>query len=262
MDCDDVYEIENPVERLIKQVKNTLVKVLPDLEYTNNNGPAYIDYKFKKTPDFMVDVIMREYQILGLNWLIYLKDHKLNGILADEMGLGKTIQTISLLGYLFHCKEKSNPHLIICPKSTLQNWMDEINRWCPFLRTFFLFGPKHERQDVFKKLQTRAYDILVTSYTIATKEHGTLKKINWNYVVLDEGHTIKNWQTVVFNTLNSIKSNSRLILTGTPVSNNLQELWTLLNYLNPTIFCEAYDLKEFLHTSNLVSKTSIMDQLK
>ena len=89
---------------------------------------------------------MREYQIAGLNWMIRLFDHGINGILADEMGLGKTLQTISLLGYLAEYRGVTGPHMVVVPKSTLGNWMNEFKRWCPMIRTFKFHGNAEERE--------------------------------------------------------------------------------------------------------------------
>lgn len=88
---------------------------------------------------------MRDYQVRGLNWMVSLYENGINGILADEMGLGKTLQTISLLGFMKHYKNVPGPHIVIVPKSTLQNWMNEFSKWCPSLRTLCLIGGQEER---------------------------------------------------------------------------------------------------------------------
>lgn len=100
---------------------------------------------FEGSPSFIQGGTMRDYQVRGLNWMISLYDKGLSGILADEMGLGKTVQTISLLGYLKHFRGINGPHLIIAPKSTLPNWMNELERWCPTLKSICLIGSKDDR---------------------------------------------------------------------------------------------------------------------
>lgn len=110
--------------------------------------PDYIT-SFKDSPDYIQGGTMRDYQVRGLNWMISLYEKGLSGILADEMGLGKTVQTISLLGYLKHYRDIKGPHLIIAPKSTLPNWMNELNRWCPSLKSICLIGSKEDRVNFF-----------------------------------------------------------------------------------------------------------------
>ena len=104
-----------------------------------------ISFNFEVSPPYITGGTMRDYQIQGLNWLISLYSNGINGILADEMGLGKTLQTISFLGYLFHHLDVKGPHLIIVPKSTLHNWVSEVNRWCPSLKAILFHGDKDER---------------------------------------------------------------------------------------------------------------------
>ncbi|KAL5012096.1 hypothetical protein ScPMuIL_010647 [Solemya velum] len=99
--------------------------------------------RFEKSPSYIKFGVMRDYQIRGLNWMISLYEHGINGILADEMGLGKTLQTISLLGYMKHYRHIPSPHLVICPKSTLANWVAEFKRWCPTIRLYVLLVTKN-----------------------------------------------------------------------------------------------------------------------
>ena len=124
---------------------------------------------------------MRSYQLDGLNWMIKLHEHGINGILADEMGLGKTLQTISLLGYLKESRDISGPHLIITPKSTLTNWANECARWCPLLKVVKLTGDKNARA----KLRAAHFDVeddfdvCLTTYESAIQEKASLQKLVW-----------------------------------------------------------------------------------
>ncbi|KAG5462107.1 MAG: SNF2 family N-terminal domain-containing protein, partial [Olpidium bornovanus] len=187
---------------------------------------------------------MREYQVQGLNWMISLFHNGINGILADEMGLGKTLQTIAFLGYLKHFLNIPGPHLVIVPKSTLHNWVKEFNRWVPDLDVMSLHGDKNDRAAIVKDvLLGNKFDICVTSYEMCLREKSHLKKFAWQYIVIDEAHRIKNENSMLSQIVREFNSKNRLLLTGTPLQNNLHELWALLNYLLPDVFSssEAFD---------------------
>ncbi len=130
---------------------------------------------------------MRAYQLEGLNWLLKLHEHKINGILADEMGLGKTLQTISLLGYLKQAGT-AGPHLVIAPKATLTNWYKEVERWCPSLKAFKLHGDKRARDRLRGEYLDKpgSFDVCITTYEVVIQEKGVLSKIVWKYLVIDE----------------------------------------------------------------------------
>ena len=137
---------------------------------------------------------MRAYQLEGLNWMIKLHEHGINGILADEMGLGKTLQTISLLGYLKESRGISGPHLIITPKSTLTNWANECARWCPLLKVIRLQGDKATRAKIRAAHFDVAddFDVCLTTYESVIQEKAAIEKLVWRYVIIDEAHRIKN----------------------------------------------------------------------
>lgn len=180
---------------------------------------------------------MRSYQLEGLNFLIGLFERGLNGILADEMGLGKTLQTISLLGFLRQYKGITGPHLVIVPKSTLGNWMKEIKQWCPDICAIKFHGNQEERIYQMQNLvQYGKFDVLVTSYEIVIREKNHLRKFSWRYLIIDEAHRIKNENAQLSQTVRMLTSQARLLITGTPLQNNLHELWALLNFLLPDVF--------------------------
>ena len=148
--------------------------------------------RFTESPPYIKFGKMRDYQVRGLNWMIGLFENGINGILADEMGLGKTLQSISILGYLQHYQKISGPHLVIVPKSTLQNWANEFARWCPSLRVIMLNGTKEERANFIKDTVNRGeWDVLLTTYEQVIAERTPLKKIYFRYLVIDEAHRIK-----------------------------------------------------------------------
>lgn len=183
---------------------------------------------------------LRPYQVEGLNFLIGLHERGLNGILADEMGLGKTLQTISLLGFLRQYKNIKGPHLIIVPKSTLGNWMNEIKFWCPDIVAIRFHGNQEERKHIATNLiKYGKFDAVVTSYEVVTKEKNHLNKFNWRYLIIDEAHRIKNENSLLSQVVRLFTAQGRLLITGTPLQNNLHELWALLNFLLPDVFSSA-----------------------
>lgn len=199
-----------------------------------------------ESPSFVQEGTLREYQVQGLNWLISLYENRLSGILADEMGLGKTLQTISFLGYLRYIKNIDGPFIIIVPKSTLDNWRREFAKWTPEVNVVVLHGTKEERQDLIQnRLLNADFDVLVTSFEMVIREKTYLKKFRWEYVVVDEAHRIKNEDSSLSQILRLFYSKNRLLITGTPLQNNLHELWALLNFLLPDVFGDSEVFNEW-----------------
>ena len=136
---------------------------------------------------------LRDYQLDGLNWMISLFETGLNGILADEMGLGKTIQTISLVSFLKEFKQVNGYHLIIMPKSVVGNWMQEFKRWMPCCRVVNLIARKEAREDILRnELQAGKFDVCITTFEGVRICMSALMKFNWEYIIIDEAHKIKN----------------------------------------------------------------------
>lgn len=204
----------------------------------------------------MMKATLKEYQLTGMQWLVNLYEQGINGILADEMGLGKTIQAIALLGYLAEEKSTWGPFIVIAPSSTLSNWIDELERFAPQLTAQPYWGSLEDRQVLRKNLQNSklhskdnaAFHVLVTSYEILAKDEKYFRRITWHFMVLDEAQAIKSSQSQRWKMLLSFQCRNRLLLTGTPVQNNMQELWALLHFIMPTLF----DSQE--HFSNWFSK--------
>ncbi|KAK2411987.1 putative ATP-dependent DNA helicase CHR12 [Trifolium repens] len=205
---------------------------------------------------------MRDYQLAGLNWLIRLYENGINGILADEMGLGKTLQTISLLGYLHEFRGITGPHMVVAPKSTLGNWMNEIRRFCPTLRAIKFLGSPDERKHIREDLLVAGkFDVCVTSFEMVIKEKTTLRRFSWRYVIIDEAHRIKNENSLLSKTMRLYNTNYRLLITGTPLQNNLHELWSLLNFLLPEIFSSAETFDEWFQISGENDQQEVVQQL-
>ncbi|TKA68796.1 hypothetical protein B0A49_09148 [Cryomyces minteri] len=199
---------------------------------------------FRESPSFIKGGEMRDYQVAGLNWLISLHENGISGILADEMGLGKTLQTISFLGYLRFVEGIRGPHLVVVPKSTLDNWKREFTRWIPEINVLVLQGAKDERHELINdRLIDENFDVCITSYEMILREKSHLKKFAWEYIIIDEAHRIKNETSSLAQVIRLFNSRNRLLITGTPLQNNLHELWALLNFLLPDVFgdAEAFD---------------------
>lgn len=208
--------------------------------------------RFEKSPHYIKGGTMRDYQIRGLNWMISLYENGISGILADEMGLGKTLQTISLLGFLKHFRNKPGPHMVIVPKSTISNWTMEFERWCPSIRVVTLIGSKDQRADVIRDVMMPGeWDVCITSFEVVIIEKATFKKFNWKFVVIDEAHRIKNEKSRLSTIVRQFRSTNRLLLTGTPLQNNLHELWALLNFLLPDVFNSSDDFDSWFNANNL-----------
>lgn len=214
--------------------------------------------RFDVTPWYVKGGEMRDYQIRGLNWLINLGLTNTNGILADEMGLGKTLQTISLLGYIKHYRGKSGPFLVIVPKSTLSNWVNEVNKWVPSLHPVCLIGSADERARVIREeIVPGNWDVLITSYEMCIKEKNLLRRYNFVYLVIDEAHRIKNEKSKLSEVVRMFNSQNRLLITGTPLQNNLHELWALLNFLMPKMFQSSDTFDELFNSYSLQEETLV-----
>ncbi|XP_068034277.1 helicase SRCAP-like isoform X1 [Anomalospiza imberbis] len=191
---------------------------------------------------------LREYQHIGLDWLVTMYEKKLNGILADEMGLGKTIQTISLLAHLACEKGSWGPHLIIVPTSVMLNWEMELKRWCPSFKILTYYGAQKERR--LKRqgwTKPNAFHVCITSYKLVLQDHQAFRRKNWKYLILDEAQNIKNFKSQRWQSLLNFNSQRRLLLTGTPLQNSLMELWSLMHFLMPSVFQSHREFREWFH---------------
>lgn len=192
---------------------------------------------------------LKEYQVKGLQWMISLYNNNLNGILADEMGLGKTIQTISLITYLIERKHQTGPYLVIVPLSTLTNWNLEFEKWAPSVSRIVYKGPPNVRKTQQDKIRQGRFQVLLTTYEYVIKDRPLLSKIKWFHMIVDEGHRMKNSNSKLSATISQhYNTRFRLILTGTPLQNNLGELWAMLNFVLPNIFKSVKTFDEWFNT--------------
>jgi SWI/SNF-related matrix-associated actin-dependent regulator of chromatin subfamily A member 5 len=202
--------------------------------------------------------------------MIRLQKNGINGILADEMGLGKTLQSISILAYMYEFSHIPGPHLVMVPKSTLSNWCNEFSRFCPSFRILRFHGSREERHEIVvnhlkpaAKAEERDWDVCITTYEIVNLEKAPLTKIAWRYLIIDEAHRLKNEASQFSTTVRLLTTQHRLLLTGTPLQNNLHELWALLNFLLPDVFASSEQFDEWfnLDISDTEMKQRIISQL-
>ena len=225
---------------------------------SDEEGGPKVDYyevahrikeEVKAQASILVGGTLKEYQVKGLQWMISLYNNNLNGILADEMGLGKTIQTISLITYLIEKKKQNGPYLVIVPLSTLTNWNLEFDKWAPSVHKIVYKGPPNTRKQYQQQLRYGGFQVLLTTYEYIIKDRPVLSKIKWVHMIVDEGHRMKNAQSKLSSTLTQYyHTRFRLILTGTPLQNNLPELWALLNFVLPNIFKSVKSFDEWFNT--------------
>ena len=220
-----------------------VVEMAANFQPTGNT----LDTTSVKTPvPFLLKHTLREYQHIGLDWLVSLHERKLNGILADEMGLGKTIQTIAFLAHLATERHVWGPHLIVVPTSVMLNWEMEIKKWAPAFKVLTYYGSQKERR--LKRVgwtKPNAFHICITSYKLVTQDHSSFRRKQWQCLILDEAQHIKNFKSQRWQLLLNFPSVGRLLLTGTPLQNNLMELWSLMHFLMPHVFESHRDFKEW-----------------
>ncbi|KAM0031483.1 putative DNA helicase chromatin remodeling SNF2 family [Helianthus debilis subsp. tardiflorus] len=245
----DVVDVDD--DGLVDDTKNENGEKKSDLlegQRQYNSMIHSIQEKVTEQPSILQGGELRQYQLEGLQWMLSLFNNNLNGILADEMGLGKTIQTISLIAYLMENKGVTGPHLIVAPKAVLPNWINEFSTWAPSIAAFLYDGRLDERKAMREELSEGKFSVLITHYDLIMRDKAFLKKIPWYYMVVDEGHRLKNSESVLAKTLVSgYQIRRRLLLTGTPIQNSLQELWALLNFLLPTIFNSVENFEEWFN---------------
>ncbi|KAF2747726.1 hypothetical protein M011DRAFT_37470 [Sporormia fimetaria CBS 119925] len=222
----------------------------------------------------LLNCTLKEYQMKGLNWLVNLYEQGINGILADEMGLGKTVQSISVMAYLAEKYNVWGPFLVIAPASTLHNWQQEIAKFVPKLKVLPYWGNARDRK-VLRKFWDRkhitytedsSFHVLVTSYQLVVQDAQYFQKIKWQYMILDEAQAIKSSQSSRWKSLLGFHCRNRLLLTGTPIQNNMQELWALLHFIMPSLFDSHDEFSEWFSKdieSHAQSNTKLNeDQLK
>ncbi|XP_014471467.1 PREDICTED: chromodomain-helicase-DNA-binding protein 1 isoform X3 [Dinoponera quadriceps] len=209
-------------------------------------------HQLKGQPDYMgkgKDLVLRDYQMDGLNWMIHSWCKENSVILADEMGLGKTIQTICFLYYLFHTQQLYGPFLLVVPLSTMTSWQREMSQWAPDMNFVTYLGDvssrnvirEHEWCYSSKRLK---FNAILTTYEIVLKDKTFLGALNWAVLLVDEAHRLKNDDSLLYKALAEFNTNHRLLITGTPLQNSLKELWALLHFIMPMKFNSWEDFEK------------------
>ncbi|XP_034464473.1 TATA-binding protein-associated factor 172 isoform X2 [Hippoglossus hippoglossus] len=187
---------------------------------------------------------LRKYQQDGVNWLSFLNKYKLHGILCDDMGLGKTLQSICILAgdHYLRAQEYAKttaadcspmPSLVVCPPTLTGHWVDEVGKFCSkeYLNPLHYTGPPTERMRL--QHQVKKHNLVIASYDVVRNDIDFFRNIKFNYCILDEGHVIKNGKTKLSKAIKQLAANFRIILSGTPIQNNVLELWSLFDFLMP-----------------------------
>ncbi|KAH9790086.1 protein chromatin remodeling 5 [Citrus sinensis] len=196
--------------------------------------------KLDEQPEWLRGGKLRDYQLEGLNFLVNSWRNDTNVILADEMGLGKTVQSVSMLGFLQNAQQIPGPFLVVVPLSTLSNWAKEFRKWLPTMNVIVYVGTRASREvcqqyefyNDKKVGRPIKFNTLLTTYEVVLKDKAVLSKIKWNYSMVDEAHRLKNSEAQLYTTLSEFSTKNKLLITGTPLQNSVEELWALLHFLD------------------------------
>ncbi|XP_073494285.1 SWI/SNF-related matrix-associated actin-dependent regulator of chromatin subfamily A containing DEAD/H box 1 isoform X1 [Phyllobates terribilis] len=240
-DCKILIKEREVVLKLMNKCEDISKKLMKQVTHITEDGES--GWNVQPPSILSKSLVLKPYQKIGLNWLALLHTHSVNGILADEMGLGKTVQAIAFLAHLYMNRD-TGPHLVVVPASTLDNWVREFNHWCPDLNILLYYGSqeerKHLRYDILSKVVE--FNVIVTTYNCAissAEDRSLFRRLKINYAVFDEGHMLKNMSSIRYQHLMTLNAKNRLLLTGTPVQNNLLELMSLLNFVMPHMFSSS-----------------------
>ncbi|XP_048406934.1 lymphoid-specific helicase isoform X2 [Stegostoma tigrinum] len=243
-------------DRLAQTVRHNSQHLLDPVRKVNGHAVPY------QQPKLFTGGVMRWYQVEGMEWLRMLWENGINGILADEMGLGKTVQCIAMIAMMVD-RGVPGPFFVCGPLSTLPNWVSEFKRFTPEIPVLLYHGNQKDRLQSLRKIHKRQgslhiLPVVITSYEIAMRDRKHFQNCHWKYLIVDEGHRIKNLNCRLIQELKRFNTDNKLLLTGTPLQNNLAELWSLLNFLLPDVFD---DLKSFESWFDITSITENVEDI-
>ena len=234
---DNKYIVKTYRAGLINELKNLNVELVLSEEFENfwKQMSSFSTSEDLQLPEG-INAEFREYQTKGFGWLWFMYKYGLNGILADDMGLGKTLQALAVIQ---KAKEQDGPQptLVICPTTVVFNWESEIQKFAPTLTTLKLSGV--DRKSFFKEIPN--YDVVITSYALVRRDIAKLKEYNFRYIVLDESQNIKNAMSQTAQAVKKLQASHKLALSGTPIENKLEELWSVFDFLMPGFLFSVAD---------------------